>query len=142
MSPSTALTRITCCRCLFTARCGLSDSEMDDLLAIDDSVVLSMYPQEVPAVCRCPQAVWFHLKTTLAPWLDDICLQGHSVSRWSQQTVATAVILRYLDHTGPPALAALHATLADFFQGRWANKPKLFPDPNAEVRVRVSMATP
>nr|KAG5712973.1 hypothetical protein BaRGS_021767 [Batillaria attramentaria] len=119
------------------ARCGLSDGEMDDVLAMDDTLVLCLYPQTPPALCRASPFIWLYLKTLFRPYLEAVTIQGRRVYRWEQQCVGSAVRRRYLaDNAASENL--LHAVLADYFMGRWAHKPKLFNDPTQEREVLLS----
>ncbi|XP_070178227.1 NACHT domain- and WD repeat-containing protein 1-like [Littorina saxatilis] len=121
---------------LSTAKFGLSDSELEDVLAMDDTLLSSIYPDRCPKVRRCPLSIWLYLKHKFAAVLDIAYVYGHRVYRWQRQ-VTGALVLESYDINPVP----LHMLLTEYFRGKWASEPKPLPDPdNPEQTVAVPCA--
>ncbi|KAL8581153.1 hypothetical protein ACOMHN_033600 [Nucella lapillus] len=109
---------------LSVAKFGLSDSELQDILALDTNMMTALNPQRLPQVRCCPLSIWLYMKDKLSPVLDVAYVYGHRITRW-QRLVETSLLqslYNYKEET-------MHAHLADFFSGSWAEKPKHMPDP-------------
>ncbi|XP_076449436.1 NACHT and WD repeat domain-containing protein 2-like [Babylonia areolata] len=109
---------------LSTVKFGLSDSELEDVLALDTRLMSVLYPAHLPQVRRCPLSIWLYLKYKLSMVMDVAYVYGHRVYRWQRQAYGELVLGHYksqADH--------FHAQLADYFSGSWASTPKPMPDP-------------
>jgi hypothetical protein len=51
------------------ARCGLSESELEDILSCDDDVLNDVYAYWMPPVRRLPPLLLVRLKTDLSQYL-------------------------------------------------------------------------
>ena len=113
--------------CLVSARYGLSESELLEVLYADPEykTILAADNQRnghelPPDSNRIPIAPWTRLRSDLAPYLAERAAPGTAVMHFYHRQVEQAVRQRYL-HT-PDYQTNRHRQLADYFDGRW-NRP-------------------
>lgn len=105
-------------------RFGLSDNELEDVLALDDTLMSALYPQRCPQVRRCPLSIWLYFKRKFAVVIDSAFVYGHCVHRVGKQVDQQVLRLYQTKNVVP-----YHACLAEYFRGLWAQVPKPLPDP-------------
>lgn len=113
--------------CLVSARYGLSESELLEILYADPEykTVLAADNQRnghelPPDSNRIPIAPWTRLRSDLAPYLAERAAPGTAVMHFYHRQVEQAVRKRYL--RTPDQQTSRHRQLADYFDGRW-NRP-------------------
>ncbi|KAK3734688.1 hypothetical protein QZH41_002106 [Actinostola sp. cb2023] len=98
---------------------GLTETELEDLLSLDDEVLNDVFQYWTPPIRRLPPLLWKRIRSDVRDYLIDRGADGSRV--------------RYLgdEHQS----RKLHANMADYFLGRWSDgKEKSFLDKNGEER--------
>ena len=107
------------------ARYGLSESEMEDLVSLDDEVLDDLYQYHLPPIRRMPPLLWTRLRSDLPGQLVDSEAGGLLVTTWHHTQFREAAKLRYLSQ--PKDVAYCHGMMADFFLGTYGGgNPKAF----------------
>ena len=106
------------------ARRGLSESELEDVLSLDEDVLRSVFTLWLPPIRRVPPSLWPRLYLDIAAFLvereaDEVC-----VLSWYHQQFVDAATARYLNDYVD--YVQVHRTLAEYYSGTWsgsAQKP-------------------
>ncbi|XP_062607183.1 uncharacterized protein LOC134268973 [Saccostrea cucullata] len=114
---------------LTAAKIGLSEAELEDILSCDDDVLNDVYMYWTPPVRRLPPLLLVRLKASLEDkhYIVERGVDGILVMYWYHRQFSEAAYDRYCADTD--ARQNLHAGLADFFSGAWAEgKMKPYTD--------------
>ena len=72
--------------CIFYLTCfdykGISESELEDILSIDDEVLTSVFKHHHPPIRRFPLALWLRIKYELKDYITNKETDGVSVISW------------------------------------------------------------
>ncbi|XP_048740917.2 NACHT and WD repeat domain-containing protein 2-like [Ostrea edulis] len=104
---------------LTSARTGLSEAELEDILSCDDDVLNDVYMYWTPPIRRLPPLILVRLKASLEDkhYIVERNVDGVMVMYWYHRQFSEAAYDRYCHlqdrHT-------THTGLADFFSGTWA----------------------
>ncbi|KAJ1465856.1 hypothetical protein T484DRAFT_1863276, partial [Baffinella frigidus] len=129
------LAYLTLCR-----RSGVSETELDHLLSLDDDVLADIYEWWVPSMRTCPPLVRAMLLAELAPYLsrrgDG---SGQELASWYHRQFWVAAEEHLFGGSeqqseGFVSSQARHQQLADLFAGKWAGVAKPY---NAWLSERV-----
>ena len=127
---------------LTAAKFGLSDAEMEDILSIDDEVLNDVYQYWTPPIRRIPPLLWVRIKSDLEAYVVSRGADGMLVNAWYHRQFIETAERRYLQ---PYVVKGIHAQLADFFQGKWANgtsKPFTSKNGKSDEKDRLVSAQP
>lgn len=64
------------------AKSGLSESELEDLISLDDRVLDDVYQYHLPPVRRIPPLLWTRIRNDLPNYLSEREADGVSVMNW------------------------------------------------------------
>ncbi len=64
------------------AKNGLSDSEVEDLISIDETVLNDIYQYHLPPIRRIPPLLWIRIKSDISAYLSEREADGVSVVFW------------------------------------------------------------
>ncbi|KAJ3052940.1 NACHT domain- and WD repeat-containing protein 1, partial [Rhizophlyctis rosea] len=103
---------------------GLSATELEDVMSLDNEVVSAVHGQSLPPVCRIPNSVWIRIRSILGTFLDEFVMDGQKVYMWSHVHFEEAVKRRYLKYDGD--YSRWHSLLADYFESYWSGNLKKF----------------
>ncbi|XP_041349706.1 NACHT domain- and WD repeat-containing protein 1-like [Gigantopelta aegis] len=103
---------------LTISKSGLSDSELEDVLSCDDDVLDELFTYWTPSIRRLPPLLLVRLKNELGNYLVDRGADGVRVFFWYHRLFLEAAKTRYC--VNQRVSQGLHAGLADFFAGTWA----------------------
>ncbi len=110
---------------------GLSDSEMEDILSLDDDVLAEVFPPSwTPPVLRIPPMAWVSLRNSLAGLLEERRVGSDLLRVWCHHEVARVVHNRYVlrqaggKEVASSVLPERCALLIDYFSGTWSAEPK------------------
>ena len=121
------------------SRAGLSETELADLLSLDDDVLTDVFQYHTPPVRRIPQLLWLRLKNDVSSYLVNRESDGTSVIYWYHRQFREAAAKYFLEvdefHT------TLHSRVADYFIGRWHGKKKPYTY-NAYLMGKLGLASP
>ncbi|CAC5359591.1 NACHT domain- and WD repeat-containing protein 1 [Mytilus coruscus] len=100
---------------LTAAKLGLTETELEDILACDDDVLNDVYEYWTPPIRRLPPLLLVRLRHDLQQYLVERGADGATVIYWYHRQFIEAAQDRYCRVTN------LHTALADYFLGTWAN---------------------
>ena len=129
-----ALTR-RCLGYITAARCGVSGTEIEDLLSIDEMAMDEVTTQLRPPHRRLPTMMWLRLRRDLGEHLTRTADNGCTTLRWSHADFRDAAIDRYLKQRDKAP--SYHRVLAEYFSDAWSNGPKPFGGDETGVRRHV-----
>ncbi|KAI1720798.1 NACHT domain-containing protein [Ditylenchus destructor] len=104
------------------ARSGISDSELEDLISLDDKVLDDIYQYHLPPVRRIPPLLWSRIRADLPGYLSERAADGVIVLNWYHEQFRTAANERYFKNLNH--LQNTHSAIADYFLGIWGGVPK------------------
>ncbi|XP_052082166.1 uncharacterized protein LOC127719866 isoform X2 [Mytilus californianus] len=107
---------------LTAANLGLTETELEDILACDDDVLNDVYEYWTPPIRRLPPLLLVRLRHDLQQYLVERGADGATVIYWYHRQFIEAAQDRYC--RGEPSVTNLHTALADYFLGTWANGNK------------------
>lgn len=105
------------------ARNGICENELEDILSLDDIVLDDVFQYHLPPVRRIPPLLWTRIRNDLPDYLSEREADG-IVINWHHSQFRKVTESRYL--SDPQHVTYIHSILADYFLGRWADKPKPF----------------
>ncbi|XP_050688331.1 NACHT and WD repeat domain-containing protein 2-like [Eriocheir sinensis] len=104
---------------------GLSESELEDLISLDDKVLDDVYQYHMPPVRRIPPLLWTRIRNDLPNYLSDCEADGVSVLNWYHRQFNEAARKRYF--TNQNQAMYFYSMIADYFLGMWGGGvPKPF----------------
>ena len=111
------------------SKSGVSESEIEDLISLDDQVLDDIYQYHLPPARRIPPLLWTRVRSDLPGYLSDSEADGVSVINWYHRQFKDAAYQRYFktynDHK------YFHGMMSDFFLGKWGGgipKPFMFTE--------------
>ncbi|KAH3890890.1 NACHT and WD repeat domain-containing protein 2-like [Dreissena polymorpha] len=116
---------------LTAAEGGLSESELDDILSLDDTLLNEVYLvlNEYPNIRRMPHYFWARLRQDLRPYLTFVHTDGIATVQWRYKTMALVAKERYRTN-GDGRIIEMFSNMADYFLGTWSDtKMKPFKHP-------------
>lgn len=109
---------------LCAARQGLGDTEMEDLLSLDDDVLQDTYLYHLPPdpnIIRLPPLLWKRIRSDISEYLTERQSGNKVVVNWYHRQFSEVAAQRYL----PASLQQMfHAALAEYFLGKWSDLEK------------------
>ncbi|KAK9887312.1 hypothetical protein WA026_021621 [Henosepilachna vigintioctopunctata] len=107
------------------AKSGLSESELEDLISLDDKVLDDVYQYHLPPVRRIPPLLWTRIRNDLPNYLSEREADGVSVMNWYHRQFRDAAKERYFKNMNMATY--FHSMIADYFLGIWGGGvPKPF----------------
>ncbi|XP_076106889.1 NACHT domain- and WD repeat-containing protein 1-like isoform X1 [Mytilus galloprovincialis] len=107
---------------LTAAKIGLTETELEDILACDDDVLNDVYVYWTPPIRRLPPLLLVRLRHDLQQYFVERGADGSTVIYWYHRQFIEAAKDRYC--TEETSVTNLHTSLADYFLGTWANGNK------------------
>lgn len=104
------------------SRNGVSVTELEDLLSLDEAVMDEIVATHKPPRRRIPCLLWTRLKMDLDGLITEVRADGTKTITWAHQQIRDAADDRYLQQRDKAP--SYHKALADYFLGKWAGKPK------------------
>ncbi|CAI5452798.1 unnamed protein product [Caenorhabditis angaria] len=104
------------------ARSGISDSEVEDLISLDDKVLDDIYQYHLPPVRRIPPLLWSRIRSDLPGYLSERAADGVIVLNWYHTQFRQVAIERYFKNVNH--LETCHSAMAEYFLGVWGGVPK------------------
>lgn len=107
------------------AKSGLSESELEDLISLDDKVLDDVYQYHLPPVRRIPPLLWTRIRNDLPNYLSEREADGVSVMNWYHRQFRDAARERYFKNMNMAFY--FHSMIADYYLGIWGGGvPKPF----------------
>uniref|UniRef100_T1J835 NACHT domain-containing protein n=1 Tax=Strigamia maritima TaxID=126957 RepID=T1J835_STRMM len=108
-----------------SAKSGLSETELEDLISLDDRVLEDVYQYHLPPVRRIPPLLWTRIRNDLPNYLSEREADGVSVLNWYHRQFRDAACERYFKNLNMAVY--FHSSIADYFLGIWGGgQPKPF----------------
>ncbi|RUS77155.1 hypothetical protein EGW08_015078, partial [Elysia chlorotica] len=107
------------------SRNGVSVSELEDLLSLDEAAMDEVVAAHKPPRRRLPSMLWVRLRMDLACLITEIRADGTRTVTWAHQQIREAADERYLNQRDKAP--SYHKAMAEYFLGKWAGRPKPFP---------------
>ncbi|XP_063409220.1 NACHT and WD repeat domain-containing protein 2-like isoform X1 [Mytilus trossulus] len=111
---------------------GLSETELEDILSIDDTLLTDVFRIHVPPITRIPPLLFVRLRHDISSYLVDREVDDTTVFYWYHRQFIEAAQSRYL--SDEIFEDQIQSTLADYFIGTWYNKPKPFTYSDYQVK--------
>ncbi|XKL66768.1 hypothetical protein PGB90_010188 [Kerria lacca] len=107
------------------AKSGLSETELEDLISLDDRVLDDVYQYHLPPVRRIPPLLWTRIRNDLPNYLSEREADGVSVLNWYHRQFRDTAKERYFKNVNMAIY--FHSSIADYFLGIWGGgNPKPF----------------
>ena len=107
------------------AKSGVSETEIEDLISLDDKVLDDIYQYHLPPVRRIPPLLWTRVRSDLPGYLTDAEADGVNVVNWYHRQFKDAAMQRYFKTFDE--IFYFHNMMAEFFLGMWGGgTPKPF----------------
>ncbi|XP_022094961.1 uncharacterized protein LOC110981600 isoform X2 [Acanthaster planci] len=104
---------------------GLSWSELEDLLSLDDAVMNDVVAYHNPLLRRLPPALWCRLRAELEKYLLVERVDGCWTYRWQHREFHECATERYLKQKDKAP--SYHLAISEYFMGKWAMVKKPYP---------------
>ncbi|CAD7093198.1 unnamed protein product [Hermetia illucens] len=107
------------------AKSGLSESELEDLISLDDKVLDDVYQYHLPPVRRIPPLLWTRIRNDLPNYLSEREADGVNVMNWYHRQFRDTAKERYFKNMNMAMY--FHSSIADYYLGIWGGGvPKPF----------------
>ncbi|XP_038054566.1 NACHT and WD repeat domain-containing protein 2-like [Patiria miniata] len=101
---------------------GLTETELEDLLSLDDDVLNDVYQFWMPPVRRIPPSLWTRVRNDISSYLVDRDADGVTVMYWYHRQFIETARQRYLHDAN--LKKKLHKNCAEYFEGTWSDGRK------------------
>ncbi|XP_068157619.1 LOW QUALITY PROTEIN: NACHT and WD repeat domain-containing protein 2 [Drosophila tropicalis] len=107
------------------SKSGLSESELEDLISLDDKVLDDVYQYHMPPVRRIPPLLWTRIRNDLPNYLSEREADGVNVMNWYHRQFRDTAKERYFKNMNMAIY--FHSMIADYYLGIWGGGvPKPF----------------
>ncbi|XP_068701494.1 protein qui-1-like [Montipora foliosa] len=97
---------------------GLTETELEDILSLDDVVLNDVYQYWTPPIRRLPPLLWIRIRSDIGDYLIDRGADGARVIYWYHRQFIEVARERYL---GAKQVATVHSNISDYFLGKWSD---------------------
>jgi WD40 repeat protein len=116
------------------AKRGLSKMELADVLSCDEEVMGEVYKMVDPPIRRIPPLLIVRLLEELGSCLVERQVDGVNALFWAHEQFKRVAQDLYLDRE---RAISIHASLADYWEGKWAKTPKPYVDSRTQTQQAV-----
>ncbi|KAI5640011.1 NACHT and WD repeat domain-containing protein 2 [Phthorimaea operculella] len=107
------------------AKSGLSETELEDLISLDDKVLDDVYQYHLPPTRRIPPLLWTRIRNDLPNYLSEREADGVNVMNWYHRQFRDTARERYFKNMNMAMY--FHSMIADYYLGIWGGGiPKPF----------------
>lgn len=107
------------------AKSGVSETELEDMLSLDEKVLNDVYQYHLPPVRRIPPLLWTRIRSDLPGYLSEREADGVSIINWYHRQFIEAARERYFRNLN--FVEQMHACISEYFMGTWGGGiPKPF----------------
>ena len=104
---------------------GVSETEVEDFISLDDKVLDDIYQYHLPPTRRIPPLLWTRVRSDLPGYLTDSEADGVNVVNWYHRQFKDAAMQRYFKTWDD--VHYFHSLMSDFFLGKYGGGiPKAF----------------
>ena len=101
---------------------GLSESEWEDVLSLDDTVLEDVFQYHISPVRRIPQILLIRVLTDISQYVVTREADNRRVIFWYHRQFTETAHYRFLKNMK----VTIHSHLADYFSGKWHGTAKPF----------------
>ena len=121
------------------SKSGLSESEWEDVLSLDDTVLKDVFQYHVPPLRRIPQVLLIRVLTDISQYVVTREADNRRVIFWYHRQFIETASSRFLHDLKTHVI--IHKHLADYFSGRWHNTKKPFEYNEYQMK-KVGLSSP
>ncbi|XP_041349350.1 NACHT and WD repeat domain-containing protein 2-like [Gigantopelta aegis] len=104
------------------AKNGLSESELEDIMSLDDDVLNSVFTLWEPPIRRIPPSLWSRLYLEISSFLVEREADGIVVLSWYHMQFVIAAVERYLEKDDE--FHKIHWIISEYYLGTWSGTEK------------------
>lgn len=103
---------------------GISESEIEDILSLDDEVLYDIFEFHAPPVRKLPVALWSRIKYDLKGYMVEKEIQDTRVIYWYHRRFIEVANSFYISKLNSADRESVFSNVVDFYNETWKNKPK------------------
>ncbi|KAL4221581.1 NACHT and WD repeat domain-containing protein 2 [Mactra antiquata] len=111
---------------------GISETELEDLLSLDDEVLTDVFQIHVPPVRRIPPLLWVRVRHDISQYLVEKEVDEVRSFFWYHRQFFETAEKRYLGNA--EGKCEVHSMMADYYQGKWYCVEKPFHYTSAQMK--------
>lgn len=115
-----------CCLYLNFFSNGISESELEDILSIDDEVLYSIFTYHSPPSRRFPIFLWILIKNDIREYITVRKIDGTLVCSWYHRRFFESIKSNYLSKLSSTEIDSVLFNIIDYFTEKWNKTPKPF----------------
>ena len=131
---SRALSYMTVCKH------GVSKTELEDLLSLDEDVLFTVFEYSLPPVRRLPTMLWIRITSDLAEYIAEKEANDTKVIYWAHRRFIETTHDMYIRPAHESSDATIYTNILDYFNETWFATPKPF-ELNAYLKQKYSNVT-
>jgi len=105
-------------------RNGISESEIEDILSLDDDVLYDIFEFHAPPVRKLPLSLWSRIKHDLKGYMVEKEIDDTRVIYWYHRRFIEVANSYYISKMNSVERETVFMNVVDFFNETWKNKPK------------------
>ncbi|XP_060582877.1 NACHT and WD repeat domain-containing protein 2-like [Ruditapes philippinarum] len=118
---------------------GISETELEDLLSLDDDVLTNVFQIHVPPLRRIPPLLWVRIRHDISQYLVDKEVDEVRSFFWYHRQFFETAERRYL--SDEKLKEEIHSLMADYYLGKWVGVEKPFRYTPEQMK-RVGVTSP
>jgi hypothetical protein len=103
---------------------GISESEIEDILSLDDEVLFDVFEFHAPPIRKLPAALWSRIKHELNGYMVEKEVHDTRVIYWYHRRFIEVANSFYIDNLKENTRNEIFSNVIDFYSETWKNKPK------------------
>lgn len=103
---------------------GISESEIEDILSLDDDVLYDIFEFHAPPIRKLPIALWSRIKHDLKGYMVEKEIDDTRVIYWYHRRFIEVANSFYISKLTDTVRESIFGNVVDFFNETWKNKPK------------------
>jgi hypothetical protein len=105
---------------------GISESELEDILSLDDDVLYDIFEFHAPPIRKLPVALWSRIKHDLKAYLVEKEIDETRVVYWYHRRFIEVATANYIAKLDEKTREYIFCNVTDFFNETWKHTPKPF----------------
>jgi len=105
---------------------GISDTELEDILSIDDDVLYSVFQYHMPPIRRIPPILWIRIKNDLDEYIVEKEANDTKVIYWYHRRFIEVALSKYIQTINKLENETMFQNIFDFYNETWKAKQKPF----------------
>lgn len=124
MHGKTAFKRAICY--MTVNRNGISDTELEDLLSIDEDVLFSIFQFHMPPIRRFPTILWVRIKKSIEQYIMEKEANDTKIIQWHHRKFIDVTLDYYVKSASRKENEAMYQNIIDYYNDTWQNRAKPF----------------